>query len=186
MGYYKKIVGSRIYLSPIDTGDYEIFTEWLNDLETSLYLAAGSQIRTAEIEKEKLEKMTREDHHFAVVDLEKDELLGTSGLFKADHINRSAELGIFIGNKKYQEKGYGPETIKLVLDYGFNLLNLHSIYLFTYSFNRRAIRCYERCGFKHAGRLRDAYLLGGKKYDSLLMDILCDEFEGSIGHGLDN
>ena len=96
-----------------------------------------------------------------------------------NEINRTAILGIFIGEKKEQNKGLGAETIKLLLDYGFNYLNLHEISLEVYEFNKRAIKCYEKVGFKECGRKRESKYLNGKYYDIITMDILKSEFKGN-------
>ncbi|MFO7952910.1 MAG: GNAT family protein [Bacillota bacterium] len=186
MSYYKKIVGEKVYLSPIDPNDHEKFTEWLNDLGVTLHLNLSPQVITLEKEKEIIEKMTRDGPHFSLIDLDHDELIGTGGLLNVNHINRCAELGTFIGNKNYWGQGYGTEAVQLLLDFAFNLLNLNSIYLFTFSFNHRAIKCYEKCGFKEVGRRREGYLVGANKYDVVIMDILASEFTGKIPGYLDN
>jgi RimJ/RimL family protein N-acetyltransferase len=93
-------------------------------------------------------------------------------------------LGIAIGVKTYWGKGYGQEAIRLLLDYGFNLLNLNSVMLGTFSFNERAIHCYRQVGFKEIGRRRQARIIAGKKYDAVLMDILAEEFESVYVAGL--
>ena len=85
-------------------------------------------------------------------------------------------MGIFIGDEQYRGRGIGKEAIHLILDYGFNYLNLNSIQLSVFAFNERAIACYKKCGFKEVGRLREAYYLNGKYYDKILMDILKSEF----------
>ncbi len=180
MSYYKKIAGDKVYLSPIDPGDYEKFTEWLNDLDVTLHLTLSPLIINAEKEKEMLEKMSREGYHFAIVTKETDELIGTCGLLNANQLHRTAETGIFIGNSDYWNRGYGKEAIELLLDYGFNLLNLNSIYIAALSYNQRAIQCYKKCGFKEIGRRREAYIAGKKHYDIVLMDILASEFNGKI------
>ena len=94
-------------------------------------------------------------------------------------ISRTATLGIFIGEKEERSKGYGTEAIKLLLDFGFNYLNLHEIKLDVYEFNKRAIKCYEKIGFKEYGRRRKCKFINGKYYDSIEMDILAEEFRES-------
>lgn len=64
-----------------------------------------------------------------------------------------------------------------MLDYGFNLLNLNNIMIRTYSFNKRAIACYKKAGFKEVGRRRQARIIGKEKYDMVYMDILAEEFD---------
>ena len=86
-------------------------------------------------------------------------------------------LGMVIGEKSYWDKGYGQEATKLLLDFAFNLLNLNSIMLGTFSFNERAIRCYEKVGFKEIGRRRQTRIIRDFKYDTILMDMLAEEFE---------
>jgi RimJ/RimL family protein N-acetyltransferase len=57
---------------------------------------------------------------------------------------------------------------------------MNSIFLRVHSFNERAIRCYKKCGFKEIGIRREAYILGGKNYNQVYMDILAKEFKGNI------
>jgi len=98
-------------------------------------------------------------------------------LFGMDQGDRRAMLGIVIGEKACWNKGYGQDATKLLLDYGFNLLNLNNIMLGVFSFNERAVNCYRKVGFKEIGRRRQARIIGGKKFDVILMDILAEEFE---------
>ena len=179
MKYFKKIVGDTIYLSPRNSEDVEIFTKWLNDFHVTDGLGRSGLLVTLNGEKEYLEKIHDDDmtrYYFVIVTLEKDEMIGTISLENMNYTNRSAELGIFIGDETYRGKGIGKEAIHLILDYGFNYLNLNSIHLTVLSFNERAIACYKKCGFKEAGKLREDYYLNGKYYDKILMDILKSEF----------
>ena len=54
MKYFKKLIGDRIYLSPRNSGDVELFTEWLNDFETTDYIGKSGVLTTLEAEKEYL------------------------------------------------------------------------------------------------------------------------------------
>ena len=153
MQYFKKLIGDRIYLSPKDVSNEEIekFTEWMNDFQVTDYTGRSGQITT---------------------------LIGTIGLEHLNWIERSAVLGIFIGDKDYRNNGYGTEAIRLLLEYGFKYLNLHSIRLDLLAINERAHKCYLKCGFKDTGKSREEIFLNGKYYDKLHMDILENEFDG--------
>ncbi|MBR3254648.1 MAG: GNAT family N-acetyltransferase [Clostridia bacterium] len=182
MQYFKKLVGDRIYLSPKGASDEEIekFTEWMNDFQVTDYIGRSGQITTLLGEKEYLENSAKntDNRNFDIIDLTTDKLVGTVGLEAFNWIKRSAVLGIFIGEKDYRSNGYGTEAIKLMLEYGFKYLNLHSIRLELVSINERAHKCYLKCGFKDTGKNRDEVFVNGKYYDKLHMDILESEFEG--------
>lgn len=116
--------------------------------------------------------------NFNIIDLETNELIGSVGLDGFNYVSRSAVLGVFIGEDKYRSNGYGTEAIKLLVEYGFKYLNLHSIKLTVLDVNERAYKCYIKCGFKETGRVRDAMFLNGKYHDIIHMDILENEFNG--------
>lgn len=176
MKYFKKLVGDRIYLSPRNIEDVEKFTEWMNDFEVTDYTGRSGQIMSLEGEKSYLQENSNPEATFSMVTLDGDKLIGTVGLERIDHMQRTATLGIFIGDKDYLSQGYGTEAIRLVLDYGFNYMNLHNIKLDVLNVNERAIKCYQKCGFKEAGRIRESKFINGKYYDTIVMDILDNEF----------
>lgn len=179
MKYFKKLLGDNIYLSPRRVEDAEKFAEWLNDFETTDYIGRSCAIVTVEAEKEYLEEHIREEANFVIVNLSNDEIIGTIGLLNINHLSRTATLGIFIGEKLSRNKGYGTEAIRLLLEYGFNYLNLNNIKLDLMEFNERALACYKKCGFKEYGRRRKCNFINGKYYDTIEMDILKEEFEGN-------
>ena len=176
MKYFKKLVGDKIYLSPRNIEDAELYVKWMNDFDVTDFTGRTSQIMDIEGEKEYLSSASKKTNNFsfAIVKQENDRLIGSAGLEKIDYINRVATLGIMIGEQENREKGYGTETINLLLDFGFNYLNLNNINLY---FNPRAIACYKKCGFKEMGRRRKTVFLNGKYYDKLYMDILKEEFD---------
>ena len=176
--YFKKLIGKKCYLSPIDVNDAPIYTAWLNDSEVNANLTLASSVISLETEKEFLQKIAA-DHNYGIIDAQTDSLIGNAGLHKLNHLHRNAEIGIFIGDKKYWNKGYGTEALSLLIDYCFAVLNLHNISLNVYSFNARAIRCYEKVGFKKVGELREAFIYGRKAHNIILMDILPDDFYGA-------
>jgi RimJ/RimL family protein N-acetyltransferase len=173
--YFKKLIGKKCYLSPINVNDAEKFTEWLNDIEITQNLALYNSVITKESEKSILENISQ-FHNYSIIDLEKDQLIGNCGFIHLDHLNQTGEVGIFIGDKSYLNKGYGTEALTLLLDYGFKALNLHNISLRVYAYNKRAIKCYEKVGFKIIGKRREALYRNLERHDEVFMDILVKEF----------
>lgn len=179
MPYYRKLVGKKCYLSPCSLEDAEKWTEWDNDLEVTVPLGPEAYTPISlDRTREGISKLIKKQGHiFCIVDMETDALIGRCLLFDIDQINRKATFGIDIGEKSYWDKGYGQDSTRLMLDYGFNLLNLNSIMLGVFSYNQRAINCYKKVGFKEIGRRRKSKFIGGKWFNGVFMDILAEEFE---------
>jgi RimJ/RimL family protein N-acetyltransferase len=141
MPYFKKLAGQKCYLSPCQMEDAEKWAEWFNDPEVSLPL--GDEVcRPYSLDKarEDLAGIIHDQSHvFTIVALDSDQPIGRGLLYATDPIDRRAMLGIAIGEKEYWGQGYGTEATRLLVDFGFNLLNLNSIMLGVFSFNERAI-----------------------------------------------
>ncbi|MDR3294635.1 MAG: GNAT family N-acetyltransferase [Clostridiales Family XIII bacterium] len=179
MRYYPKIIGERIYLSPINLDeDITQYTKWMNDNGITDNLGVSGTLYNLEKEKAALEEIRDNGYCFAVIRKEGDVLLGNVGFLDVNHIHRNAECGLFIGEIDQRNLGYGKEALRLLLRYGFDVLNFNNVMLHVFSFNRTAIACYEKVGFRKAGARRQAYFLNGEYHDELWMDILSEEFHG--------
>lgn len=178
MPHYRKLAGDRCYLSPLSAEDADLLTTWMNDLAVTIPLGDEAYVPYGfEGMQEEIAGAIRDHSHvFAIVDSAANRLIGRCLLFGIDSTNRSAMLGVLIGDKEFQGKGYGQEASRLLLDYAFNLLNLHSVMLGAFSFNERALAAYHKIGFREIGRRREARIIAGKAYDVVLMDMLEVEF----------
>ena len=116
------------------------------------------------------------DYVFAIILKDGNKLIGNCGIHNYNSVNRTATLGIFIGEEEYRSKGHGSEVIKLLINYGFNILNLNNIDLKVFSFNERAIACYKKCGLKEYGRRHNACYMDNKYYDQISMEILREDY----------
>ena len=175
------IYGKRIRLRHVEREDLPRFVAWLNDPEVRHGLAMYLPLSQVEEEQWFENVLKRErDEQPLVIEVEGQDgwtMIGNSGFFNIDWRNRSAELGIVIGDKAYWNKGYGTEAMRLLLHHGFTTLNLHRICLRVYEENMRAIRAYEKAGFVHEGRMRQAEFRDGKYLDVLLMSVLRPEWQ---------
>ncbi len=105
-----------------------------------------------------------------------DRLIGTCAFSQLDGDNGSALFHITIGERDCWGHGYGSEATALMLDHAFGTLGLHRVALAVFAFNDRAIRAYQKVGFKLEGRSREAIWRGGRFWDELQMSILDHEW----------
>jgi RimJ/RimL family protein N-acetyltransferase len=111
-----------------------------------------------------------------IVDLSDGALCGLVYLRDIDWISRHAAFGMMIGRRDRQRRGFGRRALRLMLAYGFDVLNLERIYLFVADYNTAGRRLYETAGFSHEGRLRQHVALEGKYHDLLVMGLLREEY----------
>ena len=181
------IFGKRVRLRGAERSDLEKFIVWINDPKVTAGLALFLPMSSVDEEKWFENAMQRPQEEKPLAIDMKDgtdwRLIGNSSFFAFDWVARSAEVGIMIGDKTVWNQGYGRETMNLLLRHGFETLNLNRIYLRVYANNKRAIRVYEKVGFVHEGRMRQAAYKNGEYSDVLYMSVLREEWDASIKEG---
>jgi RimJ/RimL family protein N-acetyltransferase len=116
------------------------------------------------------------DRYFFIArTLEEDKPIGFFGLW-VDLIHSVAWVGIGIGERVFWGKGYGTDMMRLCLQYVFTELCVARVSLGLHEYNPRALRSYEKCGFRLEGRTRKDILREGKRTDTLWMGLLRDEW----------
>jgi RimJ/RimL family protein N-acetyltransferase len=172
-------VGEKTRLREYRKEDIELKLSLLNDPEVLKYLESGIPYPlTLNEELKWFESISafKDTYRFAIETLEDGQFIGDCGINSIDWKNSVASVVIFIGNKNYLGKGYGTDAMKTLLDFIFMEMNLNKVRLNVYSFNERAVKSYEKCGFKQEGVLRQEIFRNGKYYDTIVMGILRDEF----------
>lgn len=167
--------GQMVRLSSCRPEDAEILASWTEDAEylrnVDTDIAAPSSVESFRNSGGKSSNAIE----FRLRALEDDTLIGFVALFGIEWNNQCGRLAIGIGNPNYRNKGYGTDALRLILRYAFNELNLHRVGLDVISYNKRAIRAYEKVGFKVEGTLRESVLRDGEKHDRIMMGILRNE-----------
>lgn len=169
----KKLVGQSVYLSPLQAEDAEQLFCWRNNLSLTQQLGSPTRLSSVESEVERIRQYNSgEEHHFGIISLEDDMMLGYCGIRDFNWLHQSARVGIFIGNTENQGKGYGTEAMELLVGFGFDYLNMHSITLSVLDFNEPAIASYKKIGFRECGCSHESYRLHGQWHDWIEMEIL--------------
>ena len=177
MRFFRKIEGERLYLSPFDAADAAScakWAEWMNEKAVADYYGGFNNVVSLSSAKKTLEEL--KGYRFDIVLNEGDLLIGHVSLHDVNQLNRNAFIGIFVGGGEHRNRGYGAEAMRLALGFGFKTLNLNVIALSVFADNAAAIACYEKVGFRHAGRLREWVYKDGEYVDRIFMDMLSREF----------
>ena len=117
---------------------------------------------------------------FKMVDTAGQAMVGYLELAGIDRVNRAATLArVLVGPKELRGKGIGTQAVRAALRIAFGQLGLHRVGLGVFDFNRGAIACYERAGFRHEGVLRDARRVGEEYWSLCMMGILESEWRSN-------
>ena len=174
------IVGKKVRLRPIERDDLPRFVEWFCDPEVRRHLTIYLPFSLAQEERwfeNMLGRLERQEDVLLAIETADGVHIGNLGLHGINWKDRSAELGIAIGEKAYWNQGYGTDAMRTLLGLAFRELNLHRVLLRVDADNARAIRCYEKAGFQREGTSREAVFSEGSYRDQYVMSILESEFE---------
>jgi len=162
-----------IYLRPIREDDTADIIRWRNSAKVKQFFIQQDDF-TEESHLNWLSNYVNKGKavQFIIVDKKSDRSIGSVYIKDIDMIHKKAEYGIFIGEEQNQGKGYGTEAARLMIDYAFNILKLHRIYLRAYTDNDRAIASYKKAGFEVEGVLKDDVFVRGKYRDMTWMSII--------------
>ncbi len=173
--------GKRVILRPVRRSDINLFLKWFNDQEVIQYLS--NYLPMTEMAEEKwIESLatTRSKTDVVFVMEVKEgsskKPIGNTGLHGIDSKDQNAWFGIVIGEKDYWSRGYGTEAAQLLIEYGFQQLNLRRISSAVVEFNERSIRMHEKLGFVEEGRRRKATYVNGRFWDDLVYGLLREEW----------
>lgn len=160
--------GHKVNLRPIREADLGPMMEWDNDSEIIKYL--GKKFMSWDTCVSWFNGLSASRRHRALaIEDTTGRLVGTIELEHIDWRGGRAELSICIGEKDCWGRGYGTDAVRMFVDFAFGRLNLTHIYLRVYRGNGRAIRCYQKCGFRMEGRLRMGGHRDGEEGDDLIL-----------------
>lgn len=180
MIYNDILEGAKVYLRDLAVSDCEKgYANWLNDPEVNRYLECRLNNNTLESAQRYVLDMREspDNYQFAIINKENDKHIGNIKIGPINQIYNNAYIGYIIGDAEYWGHGIATEAIRLVLDFGFNKLNLHKISAGVIAPNFASSKALENNGFKKEGELRDEILIDGAYYDTLKFGILKQEFE---------
>ncbi|MEP7147127.1 MAG: GNAT family protein [bacterium] len=171
--------GNNIYISPLSKSDIsDKYINWLNDKEVCKDNSHATFPNTKEKTLSYIESLqgSKDEIAFAIKWKKNNKHIGNIAIKKIDRINRSAELAIIIGDKNYWNKGIGSDAYRLLIDYGFNTLNLNRISSGQTVSNTGMIRVCEKMGMKKEGTLREVLFKDGEYINAVIYSIILKDY----------
>ena len=176
------LAGKLVRLAAYDPEEVgKAFSRWTRDSEYWRLMDSGpahivsARDATAFFDKQ-VSDQNSGDYFFCVRRLADDSLIGEMVLEVVNWRSGDAFVGLSIGERENWGKGYGTEMMSLLLQYAFLEVNLRRVTLNVFEYNPRAIRVYEKVGFRHEGRFRKYMNKEGRRWDMLFMGILREEW----------
>lgn len=174
--------GEKVWLRPMEERDLPAYVAGINDTEVggpAGYKAPWSLEQAKgwlEYVNEKAKK--GEGFFFAVCELGDDRFIGTTWLKEVDHWHGSSELAIYMDHE-HLGAGFGTDAQRALLNFAFKSIGLNRVWLTVFTSNARAIRSYEKLGFRREGVMRQSWRGVDGLEDSVLMAILREEWEAA-------
>jgi len=177
-------VGKKVRLACLTKEDAPVMADWTQDAgflrlqDTGIAAMETPEEVAAFVDRQ---NESHDSYAFAIRRISDSVLLGTIGLYDIEWANRTAWVGVGIGERENWGKGYGSEAMDLVIRYAFDELNLHRLQLTVIDYNPRALKMYEKLGFVREGAYREFIERDGMRHDLILYGLLRPEWRQRRG-----
>jgi RimJ/RimL family protein N-acetyltransferase len=160
----------KVTLAPFTWEQAQQYLSWVNDEEVATRLTRCLPVSPLEHQKWYEDLVRRQDAVvFSVLSNEDGSYLGNVWLWNMQTVHRNAELRIVLGPQSPKGRGYGSAACSALLEFAFQHLNLHKVYLYVLVRNASAVRTFEKAGFASEGKLAGEFFVAGAYRDALRM-----------------
>jgi len=161
--------------------DLPLYRTWIDNPQVTYYMEMGWK-PFSDHDLENTYAEATQSHTDVVMVIENKasgQAIGTTGLYLINWPGRRAQFRIMIGDPGSFGKGLGTAATRLIVGYGFERLNLETIYLGANEENPGAIRAYEKAGFSHDGVQPNFIYNNGRYYNAVMMSIVRADYFAS-------
>jgi RimJ/RimL family protein N-acetyltransferase len=177
------LAGTRVQLVPFRLENIYQHYSWNNDPELN---ALDSELpyvaEPFRAFKRRFEQLVRDPAPDGVdleICAEDGTLIGVAWVGSISAHNRHCLVGVTIGDRNYWGRGYGRDSLDVLLDYCFNVLQMHRVSAETFEYNTAWKRLLEEIGFVKEGVKRDYILREGNFWDKEHYALLESEYRSA-------
>lgn len=165
-----------INLRPIEISDLRIIKKWRNSRDFQPYFREYREFSQAHIEDWYNSMIFDDKFEFFLVEDESKNPIGVTGFTYINWINKHADIHIANYEHGWVDDFYSPETLSVMLDYGFNYLNFNKIYAEVYEIDKKKLTFFNSNNFKNDAILRQHYFFKGEYINSHILSLLRSEY----------
>lgn len=179
-------IGKKVRLRALDICDLDNRMQWSRDREVMRLLVGGELPLSRASEEAFIRKAVKQQstgNKYYTVETLQGEYIGAAGFSDIQHVNRRATIGLVIGRRNLHGRGYGTDTVHVLLHTAFHVYNFEKTTLKVFSNNQPAVACYRKCGFTEVGRMKQHRFIDGEWHDEICMQITRAEWETTQGDG---
>jgi RimJ/RimL family protein N-acetyltransferase len=171
------IKGQKVGIRAVEKQDLPFLRDWRNIVEFRRNFREVRELSITDQEAwfDNLQNTKHFNYMFTIIDLDTQKPIGAAGLLYINWIIRSADFSFYIGadNKYIGDDGIAEEAAQLLINYGFESLNLHKIWMELYDFDHQKINFFtNKFQFKQDGLLRDNCFENGEYHNSIIISLI--------------
>ena len=172
------ILGKNLKLRAIEKSDLKLIQTWRNDERLRRYFREYRDFSMTQLENWYNNMINDNRFEFFMICNAGDQPIGITGITYIDWVNRHADVHFYIGKDfKWIDDKHSPEAFNLILNYGFNTLNLNKLWAEIYEIDKLKLEFFQNKNFKIDANLRDYYYYKGEYYTSHILSLLKKEYE---------
>jgi len=172
------ILGKNLKLRAIEKSDLKLIQTWRNDERLRRYFREYRDFSITQLENWYNNMIIDNRFEFFIIENKENKPVGVAGITYIDWVNRHADVHFYIGEDfKWIDDKHSYEAFNIILDYGFNTLNLNKLWAEIYEIDKLKLEFFQNKGFKIDANLRDHYYYKGKYYTSHILSLLKKEYE---------
>jgi RimJ/RimL family protein N-acetyltransferase len=167
----------NIIIRAIETSDLPCIQKWRNLKSIQPYVREYRELSYRNIETWYNSIILDNKFEFFIIEDANRLPIGITGLTYIDWINKNADLHLAIYHEEqWIDKKYSLEVLNVMLDYGFNYLNLEKIYTEIYENDKKKLNFFTSNNFSQDAILRNHYYYKGTYINSYILSLLKSEY----------
>lgn len=177
---FEAIETERLLIQKLDSEKMNQIFELNNDAEIRKILGITNDEefnRQKKIHQEGYESYNKKMLNFQIVEKQSNTIIGNCGFHTWNPQHHRAEIGYALNSDEFKNKGFMKETVKKIIEFGFEEMQLNRIEALIDENNIPSKKLLEHFGFTREGNLRGHYLVDGIFEDSVLYSLLKSEYK---------